>query len=737
METDASPESPTVARKTASPRSTRPTRDRVQQLYGRAEFGAAYTAAQLLHANEPTPEHLVLLKKTAFAAALALIETGKSTEFNKLMGEAAAIDAGNREWVVEQACLLARGGKLPDALMRVDEAARPRVLGHGVDRALRVQSKEFLPDELHAGYDSIVAAFGFYEAAKDDEARTALDAIGLRSPFLEWKVFLRGLLAHAANDSARAAENFARLDSQRLPHRLAAPYRTASGPVYEKLNSSGITGPLREIAKHLGREKPLKPALRAAEGVLPQLKQHVPELVPKLAACLYHAIIRQGAPTDLETYRKLFAPPADDPNFIRLHARIAEEIGECEVANRNWRKYEAWLATAPAGWPAELLQRVRAHIWNHMGQLHDRAREEADNPYGPPGRKSPEPTGPPPLECYQRAVALAPDWELAARDLFDELTEEDRLEDAEQVIRASLVHHPDSVQSALALADNLRWQKRLEESLEFRKRALAINPLDHEVKIQTAAGVVALARSLLFSGKADAAAACLDADRELLNPQLVSQSNALRSVIELKRGDRAAAEGFRELVRAKGHLADFFRIAVDSQLAKLKPADRKAADQAFAEALKLPPKPIELLNLLISYDIYREDELTYRGQKTQEKKFLDLVPQTLQSDANESEFEILGKVLVEKGLEKPAVKFLTSCINRFRKNPVFLFLRAEVAVESEESTWTIEGWLMTAKELAEQSKEARHRDVLPLINELLGRLPNPFSFLDALFKGKA
>ena len=36
----------------------------------------------------------------------------------------------------------------------------------------------------------------------DDAAREQLQSIGLQSPFLEWKLMLRGLIAFAANDDA-------------------------------------------------------------------------------------------------------------------------------------------------------------------------------------------------------------------------------------------------------------------------------------------------------------------------------------------------------------------------------------------------------------------------------------------------------------------------------------------------------------------------------------------------------
>src|SRR5688572_15960349 len=142
METDVVPfESPAVARKKAPPAPPRPSRERIQQALSRGELQEACIQARLLHANEPGPETLALLKSTMAATAVFLESTGKFSEFNKLMNDADQVDPDEPAWVLERACLLARGGRLADALMRVDESGRPRVLGYGVDRALRYQSK--------------------------------------------------------------------------------------------------------------------------------------------------------------------------------------------------------------------------------------------------------------------------------------------------------------------------------------------------------------------------------------------------------------------------------------------------------------------------------------------------------------------------------------------------------------------------------------------------------------------
>jgi tetratricopeptide (TPR) repeat protein len=748
-----------LARKKAPPAPPKPSSDRVQQAISRGDLHGAYLAAKLLYAHEPTPAHLAMLKSTLTAAALLLEASGKTSEFNKLMQDADQIDAANPDWTLERACLLARCGRLADALMRVDESSRLRVLGHGVDRALRVGSKEFLPDELHAGFDAVLAAFAAYEVGNDDAARAALEPVGLRSPFLEWKVLLRGLMAFAMRDDARAAENFARLDRTRIPFRLCGPYFAAADPAYKaslpgpvaaelakrfaSLNSGTIDSSFREMAQHLGREKPMTPVFTLAETLLPRLKKEAPALAGKLAKCLYYAIIRQGQPDDLARYRKHFGPLADDPQFFRLQARIAEEIGQIAVSNKNWLKYEEWLGTKPAGWPEPLLSRVRAMIWHHMAMCPDPGLDlqelmpqfaEALFTKGPlPDMKQAKPVGPSPLECLRRAAELAPDWDEPARDLFNDLVNAEEFEEAERVGRTLLAHHPDSPKPLLSLASLLSKQNRPADAIELLLRARAVDPLNETIAIHTAHAVIALARTKLAAKDPIEAERILDAHRELVGSNVPILRDVVLFVMAHKLRDEQRMNALLDKlsVASTHRLAVPYQIAVDSQVGKLKPADRKAADESLAEALEAIPTPIEVYFLLNQYDNYLDEGVSYRGQKTQWKKFLELVPRTLGSPAPERDFETLAERLLGRREYKLAKKYALGCIARFPKNPVFRVVLAETAIQLEERPYKINSLLAVARSYVVLATEPRHQALLPRIEERMKENPDPMAFMDS------
>jgi tetratricopeptide (TPR) repeat protein len=739
-----------VAKTRAAPPPA-PTPDRVARLARAGDRPAAVELARRLYAQAPTAENLALLRRTVIDAAGHFADRDREADFARVMAAADVLDPADR------ACLLARGGRLPEALMVADDAARPRALGHAADRAVRVRSKELLPDDLHPGFDAVMAAFRHHEAGDADAARAALEPIGLRSPFLEWKVLLRGLLAHAAGDDARAAEAFARLDPARLPARLAAPLRAALDPAfkgshpdgpalldrYAQLTRSPVADKLRAIAKELGRDKPLGPAFKAAEAALPHLKRVAPDLVPRLAAAFYQALAGQGEPNDLPRFRKLFGEPPDDPQFHKLLALIAEQVGDPAGVHAHWLRYDAWLATSPPGWPADLLARARAEVWDRLGE---NARRAADRPdesdpllgfFAPPRRRKPKPPDPPAEECFRRAAALAPDWPDPGRKLFDALAAAGRAGDAEAAARAVLARRPDDLPTLVALAGMLQRQGRAADAAELWLKALAVHPLDHAIRFRAATAVLAEARRQAAGAKkaADAATALLDRHRVLLEEQTPAALHALRSVLLTKLGkaDDAAADRAKALAVPGGRVGAAYRVMADSILLKLKPADKRAADALFAEELAKPPTPWEVNQLVAAYDAYHVDGVSFRGQKGHDKKVLDQVARCSDAAAPPEEFERLLNVLLLKREWRHAKKLADACIVRFPDDPTFHVARAEAGLGLGERAYYVENRLRRAKGQAERSADPRHRAVLGRIDRLLNEVAPPFDLFEAFF----
>ncbi|MBX9628307.1 MAG: hypothetical protein K2X82_31195, partial [Gemmataceae bacterium] len=680
----------------------------------------------------------------------AFADRDRETDFLRVMAAAEVLDAADR------ACLLARGGRLTEALMVADDAARPRVLAHAADRAVRVRSKDLLPDDLHAGFDAVTAAFRLHEAGDADAARASLEAVGLRSPFLDWKLLLRGLLAHAAGDDGRAAENFARLDPARLPARLADPIRAALDPAfkaahpdgaallgrYAQLTADPTVDKLRAVAKELGRDKPLGPAFKAAEAALPHLWEVAPDLVPRLAEAFYQALAGHGEPADLPRYRKLFGEPPDDPYFHKLLALVGEQVGDPAGVHAHWLKYDAWLAAGPPGWPADLLARARAEVWDRLGENARRAGD-GDDPdpmlgfFAPPRRRKPKPPDPPAEVCFRRAADLAPDWPDPGRKLFDALAAANKPADAEAAARALLARRPDDLPTLVALAGMVQRQGRPADAVELWLRALAVHPLDPAVRFRAAAAVLAEARHEGAGAKkaGGTAMGLLDRHRALLDDQTPAALYALRSVLLTKMGkaDDAAAERARALGVPGGRVGAAYRVMVDSLLLKLKPADKRTADALFAEELAKPPTPWEVNQLIAAYDSYHVDGVSFRGQKGYDKKVLDQVARCADAAAPPEEFDRLCQQLLLKHEWKHAKKLADALIVRFPDDPTFHVARAEAGLGLGERAYYVENRLRRAKGLAERSADPRHRAVLGRIDRLLKEVAPPLDLFEAFF----
>src|SRR5207249_5373122 len=108
-----------------------------------------------------------------------------------------------------------------------DPQAEARILAQAVDIALAQgpAGRALLPQALHDQFDRVLQAFRLQESGADEQALKVLGDVGLQSPFLEWRLLLRGLLAYYRDDAARAVEIWQRLSPERLPAKLAGPLR--------------------------------------------------------------------------------------------------------------------------------------------------------------------------------------------------------------------------------------------------------------------------------------------------------------------------------------------------------------------------------------------------------------------------------------------------------------------------------------------------------------------------------
>lgn len=735
------------------------TADKVRQRMAAGDpIGALALARKHFAESGPglDPEAVLLLRTTITAVADLYLAGGRVMALAGLLKE---IDNGmflDPDWLKQLAGWHAKAGNVTRAVELADQAGdaalRAKVAGFAADAAISAKTPGALPADLQSGYAAVVEAFKKYHAGQDDAARERLNDIGLSSPFLEWKVLLRGFLAYSASDDDGARANWARLSSDRLPAKLAAPYRARIDPDAPKTGAplpadpNSLAGRLKAVQANIGRGRNLSAAFKALETALSFVKTKLPAAVPRLANVMYHAIRRVGQPDDMARFRKLFGSPADDPEFHKLQGQVWEESGDLREALRNWAVYDGWLSGPPPTWPDPLARRARALIQHRMaGIARDIADDEEDSPFGdifsffsaPKRGKAAKTkaTPPDPTAYLRRAVELAPDWEAPAVELYEAYREAEKPAEAEAAARAFLARVPGSVPMLTRLAEGLARQGRAADALDLRRKALAANPLDRANRVFFAMAAVAAARRLAIDGKLADAEALLAAEAEVCDAETPANTAALRSALARKAGRKDEADKQAETAVAVpgARLAARLYLHANAVLLKCKPADKTAASKALTAALAETPTPLEANLLYAAWDVYFLEGLTYTGQKTQEKKIHDAVLASVGSggaaDGPEFDFENLCRVLEMRQVWKVLAKLAEALAKRFKANPLFVLMRVEAEngkAGGQARPYKLSKWLSDAKRLATASPHERHKQLLPRIDDLL-RASNPFA----------
>jgi len=616
---------------------------------------------------------------------------------------------------------------------RAAVASRPAAAPppHPVDAAVAhgKAGRDALPEEWRAGFDAVRAAFEHSAAGRDDAAREHLQTIGLGSPFVEWKLLLRGLLAYYAGDDGRALDNWSRLAPNRLPARLIAPLRFAIDPAFraaqppkahadlvrrsDRLHGGLLPG-LRSLQASLSGPYDLAKAFRQAETVLPTLRRDKPDAAPRLAEAFRTAIVAAGRPEDLANYGHLFGAPPDDPKFERLEALALEDRRQWHDAHQAWQKYEKTLAHLPA-WSAAELARARALVWCRMG------RNAVDHTVDDRLFDRPRRFKPTAEECFRRALTLAPDLREAHEDLFDyyrRCRKPDRVRAAGEAL---LEQFPDHVPTLEALADLTKQAGDATAAREYLRRAAAVNTLDARLRDRLADAHRGAAREHAVAGQVAVARAELAAARTLREGRADAAGLALDAAIAFKAGDTSAAEEHLSQAFAAGpRAAAAYGLVAESARLNLPAKVKRRLAGDFTAVLAAPPDAYTALELLTAYRDQVSQGGEYVGRASHESKIQKYVKAAIGVTHSEAELERLAALLADLGWARP----LKTTAERGRRvakaNPFFLYYEALAYHRAYGSApWKIGPLLDRAERLAEKRpRDERIRTLLTDIADL-------------------
>jgi hypothetical protein len=467
--------------------------------------------AKVCYRQEQTEEGRHLLELAALARARELDEDGLRVQAIHVAEELLAL--GVTEPTVKQDLpqLLARLGLLQkhwDVCSEQPEA-REQIRRVAADAAvLRPDEAPAAMPEIGTGALAVRAALEAVAAGDDDRALEALREISRGSPFADWKLFVRGLIAYYRQEPQEMSANWGRLDPHRAAARIAAPLKllaipsAAGAPPAVKTRaellerqlsgSSGLTD-LRQIQAYIASGE-WQRALALLPRVREPLRQCDPKLLVRLTQVFYAKAVRDGSLGLLDVLSHRTDPLPLDPHWHRARALIYEHDDQDDdgdgdfdprEAEKYWGQYRDDVAELPSLSAAER-SLARALVSKRIG---DMWRREADY-----WAEAPEP----PLDAYpeefqhdgyhgmrrraiahyEQSIATAPQLSGAYEALAAAYLEWDLSDQAAATLQKLLEVQPDNLEALKSLVG--LYVERDEPILarEYVHRALRLQPLD-------------------------------------------------------------------------------------------------------------------------------------------------------------------------------------------------------------------------------------------------------------------
>jgi tetratricopeptide (TPR) repeat protein len=751
-----------LKQKHPAPLSAATLRGRISRAESEGRFQQALELAKSLYKQEPSAPHKELVQRMTLGRARQLLREGKDRDAVTILENAVGIDP-SQAWHEQLAQELAAAGRVSRALDLLrpypDSPVLPRVLTLAVDAALGQgkAGRDLLPASLQPSFDLVVHAFAQAETGQDEAARATLQPIGLRSPFLEWKLLLRGLIAYCQRDDPRAMENWQRLNQERLPARLAAPLRFTIDPVYrlaqspatqaslqhmaDRLQNSGLVHPLRTIQSALANEHKLPQAFRMAEEVLPTLRQQAPHLVPRLASCFFWTVIHAGMPEDITRFRRVFGSPVDDPHCQHLEALAHEQHHNLAQAHKAWQEFEKDVAAAPGVWPGDQAERVRALIWHHMGTnaagIPDK-EELAEIPRflrNHPDR--PRPLNPGPEKCFERSLELAADRLETHEALFKYWQRKHKVKEALKAGRRLLERFPDHVPTLESLGDLHLEQKHFREGLELLQQALRHNPLERRLRSKVSHAHLLTARDHAEAGGFDEARREYQAALPLEEGTKDATVLCKWAACEFKAGAAERAEALLQQALGEGEnrLAVAYNMLIEVIRLKLPRPLKTRFDREFKAGLAEEPTAAAAAMIASTAASHRAAGFKYTGQKTHEKQVTAYLEKALKAEFTEAQLLSICSSLAELDSRKLALKYIKKGQKRFPNHPSFYIYEVEHNINLGPHRcpiWPTQELLKKAQDLVSaQPPDAQRAGLLETIQraqEMVNML-NPFSDL--------
>ncbi len=535
--------------------------DEAKRQYSRRNFREAVKEARRAHRLEPSDATRDYLQVATLARVRELQQHGLREQARALAAD--LLEMGVTEPSVRQELpsVLATLGMLDRATGGDGGAAvaDPAVLKTAADQAVArpEEAPRSLP-EIREGALLVRAALEAVEAGRDEEASEKLRSVSRHSPFSDWRLFVRGLIAYYRGDNEAMAAAWDRLEPGRAAVQITKPLRalaeSGSGKqsdfqsvdflkAEKAVLGNAVLGDLIELQRAVGAGK-WKDTVAVLRRLRPALQRLDPALWSNVCSFLYRSLLLRGNAADLSQLKSWFDPPAIDPHWHRAKAMILEHEEGVLEADEHWRCYLNGLDQV-LDIPPEQRSLARAMIGWHLGMLWvDEAISSQDDVFGTESRAPDEDDLATAIDYLEPATKIAPDYAPAYRVLAEAYRHAGRRRNAVRTLERLLEQHPDDSDALLALADECRQQGDPLKARPFLERAANLKPLDREIRGRIWINHVAAARVYALKEQFDLGRSELDAAASMprSGDVLDYAIPVRRAVLELKAGNRHASQ---------------------------------------------------------------------------------------------------------------------------------------------------------------------------------------------------
>jgi tetratricopeptide (TPR) repeat protein len=732
-------------------------RSRYDKASGDGRWQTALDLIKQLAKINPSAEHQELLRTATFERGRQLLRDGKSRDAIVVFKNALAMN-GPPEFQAKIAAHLAEAGDVVTALsLSANAPATPQsaaILVKAVDASviLGKAGRGNLTPEHHAAFDAILAAFEAVEQGRDDDARQSLQSIPVSSPFLEWKLLIRGLSAYYGRDDARALDNWQRLSPERLPWRLAAPFRFAVDAVFreaqppptrERLQrlvdtSSGgdLLAALRSMQSNLGpwdSEKDVRRSLEQAAGIAAALKVVRPDLTDKFRRIVYESLIRYGNVGEVKLFQQRLGHLPIDPRGRRLIALIGATASHLPAEVEGWAEYVRDIPGLSSIFGD--VQRAEAIVLERLAGAIALAKEQfGDIPPHIPKRE----------DCYRRSIALVPDRLTPHEELVKLLSaEKSKAKAAYAAAKALVERFPTHVSTWLFLGERYAKDRKPTESLAAYRSAVKADPMNAESRRRLSEalwsqGMAAAGKKTKTPPKPESYRPLFDEAARTSDVNRLARY-AIWAAVEFRLGHAAAAQEAidRAMTLPQSPIALALALHLAASGEKKLPEEAKAQlDARWNELEKVKPAPadvIEALEMIAAFD-----SKAFRGKRELVKRFLPSTSNRSLEQFSEDQLLKLGRTLLKLKMRPQGRDVVTHGKARFRGNPWFPLSLIEI-LGTQASPWQLSTWIEDARKSAAKLPREQQERVLAQADELVERFhivpggERLFEFLGSFF----